>query len=364
MMASLRWPKARPGAAKKPSPSGPRWASAVVARRIKSGSKLRCPRVSNRPAMPHTGAPPSVESWRPYDNGGASASIDSRIDYGARPLMARFCSSRIGILTRRTRATRSARFTSPSTCCKTHEVSLGFAMTPGDARTGLELGQETSAIIYCGRISTADRLFAGRRVRSLTGEPLSVAAFRHGGLDALGEAACGDEEAGFHLSCSRRRWRSTCRGTLPRTRVILDFVDVDSEKWRQYARDAVVARALVLPDGGRAPADVRPGAGGAGAGVASSFRRTRSASSTGFRPRRNRKHVAIANGVDVGFFDPATVRPRTNESRKTIVFVGMMDYWPNIDAVTWFAKEILPLVRRRHAAMRGFRSWARGRRRR
>ena len=33
-----------------------------------------------------------------------------------------------------------------------------------------------------------------------------------------------------------------------------------------------------------------------------------------------------------------------------IVFTGQMDYRPNIDAVTWFARDILPLVHRRHPA--------------
>jgi glycosyltransferase involved in cell wall biosynthesis len=29
-----------------------------------------------------------------------------------------------------------------------------------------------------------------------------------------------------------------------------------------------------------------------------------------------------------------------------VVFTGTMDYWPNVDAVTWMATEILPLIRR------------------
>jgi glycosyltransferase involved in cell wall biosynthesis len=29
-----------------------------------------------------------------------------------------------------------------------------------------------------------------------------------------------------------------------------------------------------------------------------------------------------------------------------------MDYWPNIDAVTWFACDVLPLLRRRHPGLR------------
>ena len=30
-----------------------------------------------------------------------------------------------------------------------------------------------------------------------------------------------------------------------------------------------------------------------------------------------------------------------------MVFTGTMSYWPNVDAVTWFAHEILPLIRAR-----------------
>src|SRR5215470_7828539 len=52
---------------------------------------------------------------------------------------------------------------------------------------------------------------------------------------------------------------------------------------------------------------------------------------------------AIPTGVDVDFFRPSsTAKPTSTE----IVFVGSMDWMPNIDAVTWFVTDILPLVRR------------------
>jgi len=52
---------------------------------------------------------------------------------------------------------------------------------------------------------------------------------------------------------------------------------------------------------------------------------------------------AIPTGVDVDFFRPsATAMPASTE----IVFVGSMDWMPNIDAVAWFVTDILPLVRR------------------
>jgi len=36
-----------------------------------------------------------------------------------------------------------------------------------------------------------------------------------------------------------------------------------------------------------------------------------------------------------------------SEGENVLVFTGAMDYWPNVDAVTWFAQEIFPAI---HAA--------------
>jgi len=52
---------------------------------------------------------------------------------------------------------------------------------------------------------------------------------------------------------------------------------------------------------------------------------------------------AIPTGVDVDFFRPS---PTAVTAPREIVFVGSMDWMPNSDAVTWFATDILPLVRR------------------
>ena len=59
----------------------------------------------------------------------------------------------------------------------------------------------------------------------------------------------------------------------------------------------------------------------------------------------------IHNGVDTVYFDPAQDYPMPYAAaEKAIVFTGAMDYWANVDAVTWFAREIFPAVRAREAA--------------
>jgi glycosyltransferase involved in cell wall biosynthesis len=53
--------------------------------------------------------------------------------------------------------------------------------------------------------------------------------------------------------------------------------------------------------------------------------------------------AAVPTGVDVAFFTPEVqAQPATD-----LVFVGSMDWMPNVDGVTWFVNEVLPLVKRK-----------------
>jgi sugar transferase (PEP-CTERM/EpsH1 system associated) len=56
----------------------------------------------------------------------------------------------------------------------------------------------------------------------------------------------------------------------------------------------------------------------------------------------------MRNGVDAAHFapQPGATSPYA-AAELPIVFTGTMDYRPNVDAVTWFASEVLPLLRRR-----------------
>ena len=49
----------------------------------------------------------------------------------------------------------------------------------------------------------------------------------------------------------------------------------------------------------------------------------------------------VSTGVDVEYF----ARPRIHSSDGSIVFVGAMDWMPNIDGARWFTSEVLPLIR-------------------
>ena len=61
----------------------------------------------------------------------------------------------------------------------------------------------------------------------------------------------------------------------------------------------------------------------------------------------------IPNGVDTGYYSAKEIaeacrRTGQLESRRTILFVGSMDYHANIDAVTWFSRAAWPEIARNH----------------
>jgi sugar transferase (PEP-CTERM/EpsH1 system associated) len=56
---------------------------------------------------------------------------------------------------------------------------------------------------------------------------------------------------------------------------------------------------------------------------------------------RKSKITVIPNGVDTELYAPV----ESAHDDATLVFTGKMDYRPNIDAMTWFAADILPRVR-------------------
>jgi len=56
-----------------------------------------------------------------------------------------------------------------------------------------------------------------------------------------------------------------------------------------------------------------------------------------------RRVDAIPTGVDLEYFTPAGAAPRSSD----LVFLGSMDWMPNIDGAEWFVREVLPLIRKR-----------------
>ena len=134
--------------------------------------------------------------------------------------------------------------------------------------------------------------------------------------------------------------------------MLVDFVDVDSAKWTEYAaRHRWPMSWVYRREGEQLLAYERAVA----ARSARSFFVTEKEAAL-FRslaPESARTCEAMCNGVDAAYFAPDSLRPSPYEPDELpVVFTGAMDYWPNIDAVTWFATEILPKLRAKWPALR------------
>ena len=56
--------------------------------------------------------------------------------------------------------------------------------------------------------------------------------------------------------------------------------------------------------------------------------------------------VAIPNGVDTGYFRPGGSSAGKGLARRSIIFVGSLNWYPNVSAVEYLLREIWPLVKR------------------
>ncbi len=125
---------------------------------------------------------------------------------------------------------------------------------------------------------------------------------------------------------------------------VMDFVDVDSDKWRQYAEEANGPLAWVYR---REHTTLERYERKIAAQFDASVVVTEAEAELlrQLAPEAARRIHAVANGVDQAYFDPGLVfaDPFT-AGRKPIVFTGAMDYRANVDAVSWFAQEVFPTI--------------------
>ncbi|MEM6809178.1 MAG: TIGR03087 family PEP-CTERM/XrtA system glycosyltransferase [Pseudomonadota bacterium] len=128
-------------------------------------------------------------------------------------------------------------------------------------------------------------------------------------------------------------------------RRIMDLVDVDSDKWRQYAERTRFPMRQVYRREWRRLTDYERRIAAAFDAVTLVTENETALFDT-LSPETVDKHYAIANGVDTQTMNPAQAfeNPFPADQRP-LVFVGMMNYWANVEAVAWFAEHVLPQVR-------------------
>ena len=127
---------------------------------------------------------------------------------------------------------------------------------------------------------------------------------------------------------------------------IIDFVDVDSDKWRQYAKKKTGIAKWIFQRECRLLGHYENK-------ICAQFDHSLFVSfdeAALFREKQasaeQSKVHGLLNGVDIDFFDPNAnfSNEKLVPNKPFIVFTGAMDYWANVDAVRWFVKQVWPLI--------------------
>ncbi|WP_438863373.1 TIGR03087 family PEP-CTERM/XrtA system glycosyltransferase [Neptunicella sp.] len=129
---------------------------------------------------------------------------------------------------------------------------------------------------------------------------------------------------------------------------VVDFVDVDSDKWRQYAQEANPVKKWVYQREWRTLQQFENTV--ANKVVHSLFVSPQEAElfRQQLQPATRDKIGHLLNGVDTEYFDPANPDIEPINESIDVAFTGAMDYWANVDAAIWFVKSVWPIVRQRY----------------
>jgi sugar transferase (PEP-CTERM/EpsH1 system associated) len=171
----------------------------------------------------------------------------------------------------------------------------------------------------------------------LTSSPLTIPYFHSAGLKREIEQAVAKQSYDrIFIYCSAMAQYLDPGWRIP---IVTDFVDVDSDKWTQYAGFSKWPSSAIYRREGRALQAYEQ----------QICERSSCVIVTTEREADLLRQIApqawvhvIPNGVDTEFFRQTDQPPA---GPPTVGFIGDMSYFPNEEAVTFFAHQVLPLVR-------------------
>lgn len=218
-----------------------------------------------------------------------------------------------------------------------HEVHLACLVDREEDFTHvrhLETICKSVTAVRLGKVSA----YLGAAASLIRGEPLSPGYFssdtlRHS-VDRLLKQLAFDRVVAYSSSmASYLASHQSC----PK---ILDMVDVDSDKWAQYASRASFPRSRIYAlEARRLRRYERT--------LVGLFDRVVlvTAQEAALLRRENPQAdcSVVTNGVDLEYFSP----PVQRDPAPRLVFTGAMDYYANVDAMVHFCEDIFPLIRSR-----------------
>ncbi len=220
--------------------------------------------------------------------------------------------------------------------CRLHLVSLADEVPPVDTLRTLRSHCESVTIVPQGRdgwLRAAGMFACGRTVtEGLFCSPRLTAEVRKLACSVNFTAA---------LASSSGVAQYLQLPELRETRVWVDLIDVDSQKWLDYAGASGPLMAQVYRREGQRLRRLESRL----ARTCDRLTVVSAAEVAVFRQFCSAGEVsAVTNGVDLDYF----ARPVAAEELPRCVFVGVLNYKPNVDGVLWFARNIWPQLSARH----------------
>jgi sugar transferase (PEP-CTERM/EpsH1 system associated) len=225
-----------------------------------------------------------------------------------------------------------------------HRVYLGaFVDSEADWQYADKLDALCAGVKLIGIRPLARRLWSAQAL--VRGEPLSQAYYRSSALQQWVDDVVTRHRITSALAyCSAMAPYLACR-RFASLRRVTHYADVDSEKWKTYARTHRGAMAWVYGREARTLLALERSMSGV-YDITSFVSDADAALYRQLAPELSDKVRVIPNGVDTEYFDPEVLHANPyRRGGRPIVFTGAMDYWPNGDAVCWFATEVFGLIR-------------------
>jgi polysaccharide biosynthesis protein PslH len=191
---------------------------------------------------------------------------------------------------------------------------------------------ERVAVVRLGRVTRGGRALASLAI----GRTATEGAFDAPGLRGVLRLWARETRFRAALASSSGVARYLRIEELRGVPAVVDLMDVDSQKWLDYASATRGPRAWLYRTEGRRMRRLESGL----SDHASALTLVTEAEAEIYRRFRPDGPVhAIPNGVDQDYF-----RPDPRQAEGGCVFVGALDYRPNVDGACWFCREAWPGV--------------------
>jgi sugar transferase (PEP-CTERM/EpsH1 system associated) len=213
---------------------------------------------------------------------------------------------------------------------RAHRVRIAaFAHDDGDRKAAEELrgkGFEIAVFPPTPRWRTLPLL--------LGSTPLTLGVYGSRALQAEVDGCIRDMDLAYAYSSSMGAF--FLRHELPR---VMHFAELDSDKWRQYADKTRFPMSWVYRREWRTLQAFETELARA---VDENVFCTPLEQEVFRQAIPGVPSLVMKNGVDLVHYRPSTAPPEPG----LLVFVGVMDYYPNVEGVAWFCRAILPAVQR------------------